>query len=299
LVELRVQHGPSEGAPWRATVCTVLACPRARACGERIDGRAPRLGGPPPTACAARQEWGALVFESRRFVELRKQTFWTQFLSNESFGMGVFYTLNVFCIQAGPRPRAAVLPYTCPAASGGGVAVSQLGEHLQLCGAALVGVAGARSGCACITRVPRWVCWARAGSRMHGGNRQHMRPLFREEPCERMLRSPFTAPLPAGRSAPHVAPRPRVSVAGRKQLSALRAAQFYLGTTRLQLEHKGDANGYTYTGIANVVPAFGFLGIPVISWLLDKQARAPARRRWRRAWTWGRAAPGSCSCTSG
>ena len=52
------------------------------------------------------------------------------------------------------------------------------------------------------------------------------------------------------------------------------AAQFYLGTTRLQLEHKGDANGYTYTGIANVVPAFGFLGIPVISWLLDKQARA-------------------------
>lgn len=46
------------------------------------------------------QEWGALVFESRRFVELRKQTFWTQFLSNESFGMGVFYTLNVFCIQA-------------------------------------------------------------------------------------------------------------------------------------------------------------------------------------------------------
>ena len=54
------------------------------------------------TKCAVEvlQEWGALVFESRRFVELRKQTFWTQFLSNESFGMGVFYTLNVFCIQA-------------------------------------------------------------------------------------------------------------------------------------------------------------------------------------------------------
>ena len=52
-----------------------------------------------------------------------------------------------------------------------------------------------------------------------------------------------------------------------------RGGQFYLGTTRLQLEHKGDANGYIYTGIANVVPAFGFLGIPVISWLLDKQAR--------------------------
>ena len=47
--------------------------------------------------------------------------------------------------------------------------------------------------------------------------------------------------------------------------------QFYLGTTRLQLEHKGDSPGYTYTGIANVVPAFGFLGIPIISWLLDKQ----------------------------
>jgi len=47
------------------------------------------------------------VFESRRFVELRKQTFWTQFLSNESFGMGVFYTLNVFCIQAWARSRHA------------------------------------------------------------------------------------------------------------------------------------------------------------------------------------------------
>ena len=59
-----------------------------------------------PTAnITSLQEWGALVFESRRFVELRKQTFWTQFLSNESFGMGVFYTLNVFCIQARPRPH--------------------------------------------------------------------------------------------------------------------------------------------------------------------------------------------------
>ncbi len=104
-----------------------------------------------------------------------------------------------------------------------------------------------------------------------------------------MLRSLFTAPPPAGRLAPHVAPRPRGSVAGRKQLSALRAVQFYLGTTRLQLEHKGDANGYTYTGIANVVPAFGFLGIPVISWLLDKQARTPAR--WRRGGRGHRAGP--------
>ena len=45
-------------------------------------------------------------------------------------------------------------------------------------------------------------------------------------------------------------------------------AQFYLGTIRLQLEHKGDEH-HTFTGIANIVPAFGFLGIPVIGWLLD------------------------------
>lgn len=48
------------------------------------------------------------------------------------------------------------------------------------------------------------------------------------------------------------------------------AAQFYLGTTRLQLEHKGDA-AHVVTNIANVVPAFGFVGIPVIGWLLDKK----------------------------
>ncbi len=40
------------------------------------------------------------MFEPRRFVELRKKPFWQQFLSPESTGMGVFYTLNVFCIQA-------------------------------------------------------------------------------------------------------------------------------------------------------------------------------------------------------
>ncbi len=39
------------------------------------------------------------MFESRRFVELRKQGFWKQFTSAESTGMGIFYTLNVFCIQ--------------------------------------------------------------------------------------------------------------------------------------------------------------------------------------------------------
>lgn len=86
--------------------------------------------------------WGPLVFESRRWVELRQKSFWRQFSSAESTGMGIFYTLNVFCIQ------------------------------------------------------------------------------------------------------------------------------FYLGTIRLQLEHKGDDH-HTFTGIANIVPAFGFLGIPVIGWLLD------------------------------
>lgn len=45
------------------------------------------------------QEHGVLVFESRRFVELRKQSFWRQITSSESTGMGIFYTLNVFCIQ--------------------------------------------------------------------------------------------------------------------------------------------------------------------------------------------------------
>jgi hypothetical protein len=43
--------------------------------------------------------WGPLVFESRRFVELRKKSFKEQFMSTESFGMGVFYTLNVFMMQ--------------------------------------------------------------------------------------------------------------------------------------------------------------------------------------------------------
>ncbi len=47
-------------------------------------------------------------------------------------------------------------------------------------------------------------------------------------------------------------------------------SQFYLGTTRLQLEHKGDSN-HVVTNIANVVPAFGFVGIPIIAWLLDKK----------------------------
>ena len=48
------------------------------------------------------------------------------------------------------------------------------------------------------------------------------------------------------------------------------SSQFYLGTTRLQLEHKGDSS-HTFTSMANIVPAFGFLGIPIIGWLLDKK----------------------------
>lgn len=44
--------------------------------------------------------------------------------------------------------------------------------------------------------------------------------------------------------------------------------QFYLGTTRLQLENKGDA-AHHYTNFANVIVSFGFVVIPVIGWLLD------------------------------
>lgn len=39
------------------------------------------------------------VFEARRFVELRKKSFKEQFNSLESFGMGIFYTMNVFFMQ--------------------------------------------------------------------------------------------------------------------------------------------------------------------------------------------------------
>ena len=42
------------------------------------------------------------------------------------------------------------------------------------------------------------------------------------------------------------------------------------GTTRLQLENKGDA-GHQYTDFANIIVAFAFLGIPIIGWLLDKK----------------------------
>ena len=42
------------------------------------------------------------------------------------------------------------------------------------------------------------------------------------------------------------------------------------GTTRLQLEYKGDTS-HVYTNFANVVVAFAFVTIPIIGWLLDKK----------------------------
>ena len=53
------------------------------------------------------------------------------------------------------------------------------------------------------------------------------------------------------------------------------ARRMRAGTTRLQLEHKGD-DSHAYIDFANVVVAFAFLTIPVIGWLLDKKARACA-----------------------
>lgn len=102
---------------------------------------------PPPDEESGHNDnvvWGPLIFESRRFVELRQKSLWQQITSAESTGLGLFYTLNIFCIQ------------------------------------------------------------------------------------------------------------------------------FFLGTTRLQLEHKGDTNHH-FTAFANIIPAFGFLGIPFMTWLLDKK----------------------------
>jgi len=48
------------------------------------------------------QVWGPLIFESRRFVELRQKSLWKQVTSAESTGLGLFYTLNIFCIQVCP-----------------------------------------------------------------------------------------------------------------------------------------------------------------------------------------------------
>lgn len=43
-----------------------------------------------------------------------------------------------------------------------------------------------------------------------------------------------------------------------------------LGTLRLQLEHKGDEK-HVYTDLANILPCLGILGLPIVSWLLDKK----------------------------
>ena len=59
----------------------------------------------------AEQVWGPLIFESRRWVELRQKSFWRQFLSAESTGMGIFYTLNVFCIQVSALAAMLVTPH--------------------------------------------------------------------------------------------------------------------------------------------------------------------------------------------
>ena len=58
---------------------------------------------------ASVQVWGPLVFESRRFVELRQKSLWKQVCSAESTGMGLFYTLNIFCIQV-RLDRTCLLP---------------------------------------------------------------------------------------------------------------------------------------------------------------------------------------------
>ena len=46
--------------------------------------------------------------------------------------------------------------------------------------------------------------------------------------------------------------------------------QFYLGSQRLQLEHKGD-EGHAYASFGQVVVAFAGFTIPIIAWLLDKK----------------------------
>jgi len=57
-------------------------------------------GGPGgATQPAAGVTYGPLTFEARRFVDLREKSFWAQFTSPESTGMGAFYTLNVLAIQ--------------------------------------------------------------------------------------------------------------------------------------------------------------------------------------------------------
>lgn len=47
---------------------------------------------------------------------------------------------------------------------------------------------------------------------------------------------------------------------------------WHAGTTRLQLENKGDSR-HQYIDFANIIVAFAFLTIPLIGWLLDKKVR--------------------------
>eukprot|EP01026_Neomeris_dumetosa_P012396 TRINITY_DN14322_c0_g2_i2.p2 TRINITY_DN14322_c0_g2~~TRINITY_DN14322_c0_g2_i2.p2 ORF type:complete len:203 (-),score=5.16 TRINITY_DN14322_c0_g2_i2:353-925(-) len=44
--------------------------------------------------------------------------------------------------------------------------------------------------------------------------------------------------------------------------------QFYTGTVRYQLEEKGDHDHF-YTDLTGPMQALGFIGVPIIGWLLD------------------------------
>lgn len=217
-----------------------------------------------------------LVFESRRFVELRKQGFWKQFFSAESTGMGIFYTLNVFCIQVKPQRSHAILQHarmhsympSCCLCSLSWLVTARTCAQLVACIALSV-----------THLLKQWqrrlfpivdIClWVYLGC--HNTHSTIM--MFHSSQRMGQLTSKRTTPDTCGQCFT------MITHARRHVLTCARAcadmcghmcAQFYLGTTRLQLEHKGDS-AHVVTNIANVVPAFGFIGIPVISWLLDKK----------------------------
>lgn len=150
------------------------------------------------------QVWGPLIFESRRFVELRQKSLWQQITSAESTGLGLFYTLNIFCIQV--------------------MADSALSRTLTH------------------NSDQSFSAWPQ-------------NPFLDLQLCSHSLVDTVTLdPLEVDMH----------------QTEAFCGLQFYLGTTRLQLEHKGDTNHH-FTSFANIVPVFGFLGIPFMSYLLDKK----------------------------
>ncbi len=68
--------------------------------------------------------------------------------------------------------------------------------------------------------------------------------------------------------AAHLLPSVPAGMLTREACMQVFCIQFYLGTTRLQLEHKGD-DRHHYTNFANVIVSFGFVVIPLIGWLLD------------------------------